>query len=380
MRRLGLLSTIVAVTVALMLPFAGLSAAAKSDVAGHVYVNNNMAGHNSISGFDRHTDGSLTPIAGSPFRTGGAGTGADLPSQGALQFSSDGRYVLAVDAGSDQISTLRVHQDGSLQLAETVSSGGDLPLSLTVHGGLVYVANAGPAGRSYNGFSLNAGGHLQAIPGSTVVLTGSAAPVDILFNSTGTLLAATKFGAGDSPSQIDSFAVTSAGLLVPAPGSPFAAQGLAPFGSAFRPTNPSQLFVSNAHNGAGLGTVSAFSVASDGTLNSISGSPFADNQTAPCWVDISPDGQHLYAVNTAVPSITTFTIAPDGTLSSPMSVGFKSPTGLRPFDIRVAPDGDYFYVVGASKISAFAVASGSELASSPVSLPAGAVASGLIVD
>ena len=33
------------------------------DVVGHVYVNNNSAGENSISGFDRHADGSLTPIA-----------------------------------------------------------------------------------------------------------------------------------------------------------------------------------------------------------------------------------------------------------------------------------------------------------------------------
>jgi hypothetical protein len=33
-----------------------------------------------------------------------------------------------------------------------------------------------------------------------------------------------------------------------APGSPFPAQGLGPFGGQFRPTNARQLFVSNAHN------------------------------------------------------------------------------------------------------------------------------------
>jgi len=46
----------------------GTSAA--SDVTGHVYVNDNTAGNNTIAGFDRHTDGSLTPIAGSPFAAG----------------------------------------------------------------------------------------------------------------------------------------------------------------------------------------------------------------------------------------------------------------------------------------------------------------------
>src|SRR5436309_4944885 len=51
------------------------------DVVGHVYVNDNSAGVNSISGFDRHDDGTLTPIAGSPFAIGGAGTGAPTGSQ-----------------------------------------------------------------------------------------------------------------------------------------------------------------------------------------------------------------------------------------------------------------------------------------------------------
>ena len=91
--------------------------------------------------------------------------------------------------------------------------------------------------------------------------------------------------------MIDSFAVGFDGRLTAAPGSPFAAQGLGPFGSEFRPTNPQQLFVSNAHDGAGNGTVSAFDVAANGTLTSIGASPFADFQTAPCWVEISPDGQ-----------------------------------------------------------------------------------------
>ena len=41
--------------------------------------------------FDRHADGTLTAIPGSPFAVGGAGTGAGImTSQGSLQLSSDG--------------------------------------------------------------------------------------------------------------------------------------------------------------------------------------------------------------------------------------------------------------------------------------------------
>ena len=77
---------------------------------------NRLSTANTIGAFDRHADGTLTPEAGSPFAAGGAGTGSGLASQGALQFSADGRFLIALDAGSSQISVLRVHSDGSLSL------------------------------------------------------------------------------------------------------------------------------------------------------------------------------------------------------------------------------------------------------------------------
>ncbi len=96
-----------------------------------------------LAGFDRHADGSLTPIPGSPFPAGGAGLGAGLPSQGAIQLSSDGRYLLAVDAASNQISVLRLGHRGVPELVGSpVSSGGEEPLSIAVSGDLVYVANS----------------------------------------------------------------------------------------------------------------------------------------------------------------------------------------------------------------------------------------------
>ena len=153
-----------------------LSAGA-SPVVGHVYVDDNTAGTNTIGAFDRHADGSLTPTAGSPFAAGGAGTGSGLASQGAIQFSADGRYVLAVDAGSNQISVLRVHRDGVAQPGprrRRVRRAAPCPVSIAVHGSLVYVANAGNGGSNYTGFRFF-GGHLFRIPGSTVTLAANAA-------------------------------------------------------------------------------------------------------------------------------------------------------------------------------------------------------------
>ena len=369
-----------ATVVAAAVPGSASASAQASPVVEHVYVNDNTAGTNTIGAFDRHADGTLTPEAGSPFAAGGAGTGAGLASQGALQISPDGRFLIAADAGSNQISELRIRGNGSLKLVHdgVVSSGGVLPVSVAIHGDLVYVANSGTGGSNYTGFRLRPNGRLAPVAGSAVALPDGSQPGDVLFNGDGSKLAGTRVGT----SLIDSFTVGSGGLLTAAPGSPFPAQGLGPFGSQFRPTNPGQLFVSNAHN-TGTGTVSAFADSADGTLSPIGTSPFADNQTAPCWVEISHDGQFLFTVNTGSGTISRYSIAPGGALTLLGSTPVGATGGVGAVDARLSPDGHTLYVdeskIGA--VGAFAVNGGNltELASSPTSLPAGATPAGIVV-
>ena len=379
--RSGALILALAAAAAVAVP-ASASASPSNDpspVVGHVYVNDNTKPGNTIGGFDRHADGTLTPEAGSPFWAGGAGTGSGLASQGALQFSADGRFLLAVDAGSNQISVLRVHSDGSLSLVPggVVSSRGVLPDSIAVHGNLVYVANSGAGHSNYSGFRFFRG-HLFHIPGSTVTLAADAAPGDVLFNGTGTKLAGTEVGT----SMIDSFTVGFHGRLTAAPGSPFHAQGLGPFGSEFSPANPDQLFVSNAHNTApDSGTVSAFTDYRDGSLSPVNGSPFADHQMAPCWVEITHDGQFLFTVNTASGTISTFQIAANGALTllpGSTAVGGSTAGAV---DARLSPDGGFLYVdqSKAGKVAAFEVSGGSLTGLGAFPLPAGAAPAGIVV-
>src|SRR6202007_2860574 len=119
------------------------------------------------------------------------------------QISSDGNYLLAVDAGSNQISVLRIGPDGGLKAVGggPVSSNGVEPGSIAVPADLVYVANAGTGGSNYTGFTLNPGGHLRPLAGSTVALPDGSTPGDVLFNGDGTKLIGTRVG----PSLIDSF-------------------------------------------------------------------------------------------------------------------------------------------------------------------------------
>lgn len=352
---------------------------AEGTYVGYAYVNGNVAGANTVAGFGRSADGSLTPLPGSPFPTGGAGLGSGLGSQGALQASPDGRFLLAVDPGSSTISVLRLTSTGvPVRVGDPVPSGGVEPVSVTVSPrGLVYVANVGAGGSNYTGFRLNPQGRLLPVPGSTVPVPEGSGVGDVLFNATGDRLAGTR----DNTSLIDSFAVQPDGRLLAAPGSPYAAQDLGPIGAEFRPTDPSQLFVSNAHGGPGNGSVSAFVVSPAGELTAVGASPFRDLQTAACWVEISHDGRYLFAVNTASATVSSYAIAADGSLSLLGSTPFTNGAGA--VDARLSPDGRTLSVTGGRGhvVSTFAVDGGAltELASSPVALPAGGAPTGLVV-
>jgi 6-phosphogluconolactonase len=125
-------------------------------------------------------------------------------------------------------------------------------------------------------------------------------------------------------------------------------------------------------------------VGHDGTLTSIGASPYADHQTAPCWVEISHDGRYLFTVNTASTTISSYQVQADGSLSLLGSTAFSSgTTGVRPFDARLDPSGTNLYVVdaGLAAVSVFAVRGGSltELAQSPSALPGGAKPFGIVV-
>jgi 6-phosphogluconolactonase len=356
----------------------------RDDVVGHLYVNDNTAPVNTIAGFDRHADGTLTPIPGSPFATGGAGTGKGTGSQGALQVAPGGHQLLAVDAGSNEISQLWIGRDGRLWPVRggTIGSGGNEPVSIAVARGLVYVANAGAGASNYTGFAWDRSGLLQPIPGATFSLPDAAQPGDVLINSTATRLVGTRVGT----SQIDSFTIDGRGSLRPAPGSPFAAQGPGPFGSEFDPVNPDRVFVSNAHGGAGAGTVSAFDDGPQGVLSSIGASPFPNGQTAPCWVEISRDGRYLFAVNTGTPSVSSYRVRRDGTLRLIENTPFDGVNAakLAPFDARLSPDGSSLWVVddGGSAVSGFAVRGGhlTEIDAAQTALPAGATPFGIVVN
>jgi len=112
---------LVAVVGLMTLGVAGPATAAsarfnQSPAVGHVYVNANTARENTIAAFDRHADRTLTPLPGSPFAAGGAGTGDTVGSQDALRVTSDGRFLFTINTLLSSVSRYEILADGSLDL------------------------------------------------------------------------------------------------------------------------------------------------------------------------------------------------------------------------------------------------------------------------
>ena len=68
-------------------------------------------------------------------------------SQGSLAYNAGQGLLYAVNAGSNTVSVFAVHGD-ALALQQVVWSGGAFPVSVAVHGDLVYVLNALGGGSS----------------------------------------------------------------------------------------------------------------------------------------------------------------------------------------------------------------------------------------
>src|SRR2546421_3843669 len=141
----GRLAVLAAALIAAAVPAAASASGTEALSQAPVFTLTNSAAGNGVATFARSNDGTLT-YAGT-IASGGNGTGANLGSQGAIALEPDGHTLFAVNAGSDSISEFAV-TNTSVQLVTTFSSNGDLPISLTVQGNLLYVLNAGDRARS----------------------------------------------------------------------------------------------------------------------------------------------------------------------------------------------------------------------------------------
>ena len=353
------------VLIALVMGSFGLGALpAGAAEAGAVFTMSNAADANEVVVFARADDGTLSHAAN--YATGGAGSGAGLGSQGAVRLSDDGRWLLAVNAGSDEVSVFRVNGT-ALELTDTVGSGGDSPISVDIAGRFVYVLNAGSP--NIVGFRLGRSGELTRIPGSVRPLsTPESDPAQVEFSPDGQSLVVTE----KNTNRIVAYRVQSGVASQPRASE---SAGLTPFGFEFDPAG--RLIVSEAFGGEpDASAVSSYALGTNRRAVLIDG-PVATTETAACWIVVTDNGQYAYTTNTGSDTITGYGLGPDGSLSILNEDGVTAVTGDAPTDMALSDGSGFLYALdsGSDTVSVYQIAGDGALTliQTVVGLPAAAV-------
>jgi 6-phosphogluconolactonase (cycloisomerase 2 family) len=319
-----------------------------------VFVETDNVNGNQVIAYHRASDGTLSQVA--TYSTGGLGgilTGSVVDhtaSQGSLGYDPEHNLLLAVNAGSNTVSVFAVHGDRP-SLRQVVSSGGTFPVSVTVHGDLVYVLNALNGG-SVQGYRVF-GSFLAPIPGSsrTLGLDPAATPQfthtpgQVAFTPDGSQLVVTTKANGN---DIDVFDVGFGGRLSASP-VVNSEPGAVPFAITF--DRHGNLVIANA----GPNSVTTFAITGDGTLSTLDS--VATGQAATCWV--ASAGRFLFASNAGSGSETGLTSSASGQLTL---LG-NAATDAGTVDASAAADGRFLYVQtgGAGIVDEYRVGSSGSL-------------------
>jgi 6-phosphogluconolactonase (cycloisomerase 2 family) len=368
-RRLGK----IAATLMVLFGFALVTTSLRAQ-GNFVYTNDDIRGPNTVSGFSVASNGTLTPVPGSPFATGGTGIAFGITASNRIAVNKVGKFLFASNAGSNDVSVFSINAaTGALSLVvgSPFATGGSanpwISLSPTPDGRFLMAANFGS--RNTTVFSIASGGALTPIAGSpfpalsvpdgikvspdgkflamaepdsnqvemfSIAANGSLTSLGAFPGGGGNFLsgvdidcAASLLYGGQSSfgTIVDGYSIASNGTLMPVPGSPFIfGVGGGSSGVVLLSPDDKTLFVSNE-----LGsTITVFSVASNGSLSLVAGSPFPMNPGAgvPVGMATSQDGSLLYVANFSN-SISVFSVASNGALAE--VAGSPFPTGQSGF-------------------------------------------------
>ncbi|MBI3772415.1 MAG: beta-propeller fold lactonase family protein [Gammaproteobacteria bacterium] len=301
---------------------------AQAHSGGAAYTMTNAPEDNRIVVFSRDAQGIL--IKTDAVSTGGKGSGGGLDplaSQGSLVLADEGKWLLAVNAGSNDISVFRVKNDG-IELSDRTGSGGSFPVSVTVSEHIVYVLNNGvPA--NITGFRLSDHGQLVPLPDSTRAL-GSGSFGQVAFDAQRKSLVVTD----KANNRLLVYRTREHGLPDVTP-VVSASAGNVPFGVAF--DRVGHLLAVEA----GSNAVSSYDLLRDGSLQTITASA-ANGQIATCWIVVNQRGD-VITTNPGTHSLSAFHV--DAQTGAVTLLNGLAGAGDRPLDIDVSKDGRFVYAV-----------------------------------
>ena len=289
--------------------------------------------------------------------TGGAGSLNNPPfpqdhldTVNEVELTDNGRLLFAVNAGSDTISSFAVGPKGRLRLVDEAPSGGNHPVSVDSHKGLLYVLNQlDQNGNDLVGLRYSRDGTMTPIPNSSRALAtpfssnngfGLPEPLasQVLFSRDGEVLTVPERLSNAFEGQIDTFAVLANGTLGPVHENE--SSDFIPFGMAW--DNQEHLIVANG--GSPLltppfqGSGSSYDIAGT-TLTPIN--TVSSEAEGTCWVSITNSGKYAFMSDQNTEEISRFAIGSDGSLTLLGNTPSSGPSA----DTALTRNSKFLYVI-----------------------------------
>ncbi len=374
--------------------------------------NNPGSGQNAVLAYSENpSTGVLTALPSGHYLTGGTGfenVGSPLgpdDSDKEVIITPDGRFLFAVNQGSNTVSEFAIQPDGSLKLVPHApfASGGQEPVSLSFSNDVLRVLNRGTSAEGKPGtiapditsFLVGEDGKLLSIPNSTIDLPLSLSTAQILTTADGKFTIADNFATPSNlkvrlANSLEPFTDNSNGTLTAVSG-----------GTAGLPANPPLplgLVEDPVHHiiysgQAPTGGVATFTYSdTSGKLAYVDS--VASKGAATCWLIISPDGKFLYGADSGSDAVSVYSLAnpykpafvQEFYLRGPVAApGSKTSPASLDFQFSFDPTGEFIWIVNhtvdptfqqGNQLHTLVVASNgtvSEPSDSPLLLPASLV-------
>ena len=309
-------STVSLTGLLMLAAFQTTASAAPADV---IYLESNSTSGNSIFAFQFDFTSSPTLMTTTP----AGGIGVFDPTFALGPFDSDqnlienasGTLLFAVNSGSNTIAVFNIQKDGSLTpvSGSPFPSGGSDPVSVGLKDDTLVVVNKDqdPAQNSslqlpnYTSFNVAPDGRLAPDPQSTVSVAYGSSPSQALIASHGNVV----FGADFLGGLLQSFSLDPNGALdqnLPQslPASIFVGQtgGHQPLGMRTHPFLPI-LYVDITP----ISEVAVYTYDLQGQLSFVR--TVQDTGSAPCWAIVNHLGNRLYVTNTGDNSVTVYDLS-----------------------------------------------------------------------
>ncbi len=275
-----------------------------------VYTNDDNA-PNTVSAFNVNSNGSLTLIPGSPFLTGGNGSGDSKIDPGKITTATVGGagFVYAANTADGTVTGFSVNpQTGAL----LVVPGSPFPigapnsnpsLASSPNGAFFFAAD--DVNPVVHVFSISSTGALTEVAGSPFNVGAPAQGLKV--SPSGQFLA-----VGLEPNAVGIFAIGSQGTLTAAPGSQSPTSGI-PQGVEIN-CHSNRVFVANGGS-SGPSLINSFQMSEDGSLTPTPGSPFPSGGSfINVALALTPNNNFLLTSDTFGDSVSSLAVGANGAL------------------------------------------------------------------